>query len=638
MNDHIQNPFSESEIDIREYVRILYEKRWLIVSITVILCTLSLIRSFMMEPVYEASTKVLIQKSAPKVVNMQEVQSDPYVGREYYQTQYKILKSRIISERVNKELGGYIPWSEWTGRKKIEKDLTNQQKSNALLSRISIKPIPSTHLVDIMVEDVDPNLAVKIANMWAENYIAYVLDVKFDASRHASEWLQDKIKDAKDKLEESEYKLQKYRKKNNLLMDTGDDTGMMDRLLERKADLEIELSEKKEYYKDKHPEIIGIRSEIDSVDGKIKTEREKELETGEKSIEYNMLKRAVTTNKDIYESLLKRIGETEVTGGLKTTNISIVDKAVIPGSPSRPKKKMNLLIALFVGFFARSALAFLMDRIDQSIKSPEDLKRHVRLPVLGSVAMPTEEADKKMLIEFIAHERPRSTIAEAYRGLRTSIMFTAVEHKRKVLLFTSSGPKEGKTTTAVNLAIVMAQSGENTLLLDADLRQPRIEKTFGIKTEHGLSEILAVDENLEAAVHHTDIPNLDVIACGVIPPNPSELLGSKKMDALIEELEKKYDRIIIDSPPVLAVTDAVVLAGKVDGTILVVKCGETHRNAALQSKEILESVKSSNVIGAVLNMVERNQTSGYYYYYGKYGKYGQESEEAKQEKEDTTTA
>ncbi|MBU1656560.1 MAG: CpsD/CapB family tyrosine-protein kinase, partial [Candidatus Omnitrophica bacterium] len=229
---------------------------------------------------------------------------------------------------------------------------------------------------------------------------------------------------------------------------------------------------------------------------------------------------------------------------------------------------------------------------------------------------------------------PRSTIAEAYRSLRTSIMFTAVEHKRKVLLFTSSGPREGKTTTAINLAIVMAQSGEKTLLLDADLRQPRIEKTFNIKIERGLSEIIAADEDIDAALNHTDIQNLDVISCGTIPPNPSELLGSKKMDALLEKLEKRYDRIIIDSPPVLAVTDAVVLSGRVDGTILVVKCGETHRNAALQSKEILESVKSSNVIGAVLNMVEKGKTGGYYYYqyYGKYGKYGHDYEGSKQKK------
>ncbi|MBU1784498.1 MAG: exopolysaccharide transport family protein, partial [Candidatus Omnitrophica bacterium] len=437
MNEHIQNPFAESEIDIREYLRILYEKRWLVVSVTVILCTLSLIRSFMMAPVYEASAKVLIQNTAPNVVNMQEVQSEAYAGREYYQTQYKILKSRVIAERVNEALGGYIPWSEWDGRKKTKTDLTDQQRANALLKRVTISPLPNTQLVNVTVEDVDPGLAAKITNMWSENYIAYILDVKFDASRNASEWLQEKIKNEKDKLEESEHKLQKYRKKHDLLMDTGDDIGMMDRLLERKADLEIELSEKKEYYKDKHPEIIGIRSEIASVDEKIRSEREKGIETGEKSIDYNMLKRAVATNKDIYGSLLKRIGETEVTGQLETTNISVVDKAIIPESPSRPKKLRDLIIAFVVGIFAGSGAAFFMNGIDQSVKSPEDLKRSVGLPALSSIAMPVEESDRNAIIELIAHKVPRSTIAEAYRSLRTSIMFTAVEHKRKVLLFTS---------------------------------------------------------------------------------------------------------------------------------------------------------------------------------------------------------
>ena len=627
-----QNPFQEQEIDLREYVRVLYERRWLIISFTVILCTVALIHSFMMKPVYEASTRILIQTEAPKVVNMQEVSPGAYTGREYYQTQYKILKSRVIAEKVNKELGGYVPFNEWKGRKS-EKDITDRDRVDALLGRLNVNPVPSTQLVSIGVEDIDPELSAKITNLWAENYISYILDTKFDASRYASGWLQDKIKEAKNKLEDSEYKIQQYRKKHGLLTDTDDADELMDQLLGKKAELEIELSEKKEYYKVKHPEIIGLNSEIRSINEKIKSEREQDLETGEKSIEYNMLKREVSTNRDIYKSLLTRVGETEVTGELKTTNVSIVDKAIVPRSPVRPKKKLNLVIAFLIGVLGGSGAAFLIENLDQSIRTPEDIKKHLRLPVLASIAVPHDEEDKAVQSEFMSSERPRSTITESYRSLRTSILFTAVEHKRKTILLTSSGPQEGKTTTAINMAIIMAQAGEKTILLDADLRQPKIEKNFNIGSEHGMTEALAGTESIGSVIRKTDKNNLNIITCGSIPPNPSELLGSKKMDELLKELEARYDRIVIDSPPVLAVTDAVVLSGKVDGVIIVVRANETNRNAVLKSKEILETVKTENLIGVVLNMVDTSRTGGHYYYYHYYGKkYGHYGADKKQSK------
>jgi capsular exopolysaccharide synthesis family protein len=213
-------------------------------------------------------------------------------------------------------------------------------------------------------------------------------------------------------------------------------------------------------------------------------------------------------------------------------------------------------------------------------------------------------------------------------------MFTAVEHKRKTLIFTSAGPREGKTTTAINTAIVMANSGEKVLLIDADLRKPRIGKTFDINEKEGLTELLAEDRTFTEVVHHTGIDNLDVVVCGAIPPNPSELLGSSKMDKLLDELQGKYDRIILDTAPVLPVTDAVVLSCKVDGTVVVIKAGETHRAAILKAKEILTSVSASNLIGVVLNMVDTSKSGSYhyYYYYSKYKDYyghGQEKRSRK---------
>ncbi|MFA6637164.1 MAG: polysaccharide biosynthesis tyrosine autokinase [Candidatus Omnitrophota bacterium] len=622
MAEH-QNPFLEQEIDLRKYARVLYERRWIVISCTVIAVTLSLIYSFMMKPVYEASTKLLIEREAPKVVNIEEVASSDFSAREYYQTQYKILKSRAIAERVDKELGKYSPWSEWTGRSPRKGEpLTDTERLDSLLKRVAVKPVPNTQLVEITVSDINPDLAARISDLWAEKYIAYILDTRFEATRYASGWLQEKIKEAKDSLEKAEDRLQEYRRKHRIV-ETGSQISNPDvfnELLKRRASIEIEISEKSEHFRERHPEMIGLRSELGSISRKIESEKEKEIIASDVAIQYNILRRDVDTSRELYHSLLKRISETEVTGELKTTNIRVVDRASAPMDPSKPKKKQNLIIALLIGLFAGGGMAFLMENLDQSLKTPEDVKNHLKLASLAAIALPKTEEDKNAKAELITAERPRSTTSEAYRSLRTSVMFTAVEHGRKTLLITSSGPQEGKTTTAINLAIVMAQAGEKVLLMDADLRQPRIEKVFNFGKEHGITEILAGTEKFDSVVHKTDVDNLYVVACGTIPPNPSELLGSVKMAELLKDTASKFDRIIIDAPPALAVTDPVILSGMVDGTIIVIRANETNRHAVLKAKEMIEEVKSSRIIGAVLSMVETERTGGHYYYYRYYGK------------------
>jgi polysaccharide biosynthesis transport protein len=617
------NPFIEQQIDIREYVRVLYERKWVIISFTFILCTLAFIRSFMMDPVYTATTRVLIEREAPRIVKIEEVAASDFSAKEYYQTQYNILKSQAIAKRVVKALRGYQPWNEWTGRgQKGEESLTDQKRMDSLLSRIIIRPIPNTQLVEINVDDVEPELSARIANLWAETYISYVLDTKFEATQYASGWLQEKIKEAKDNLEGSELRLQEYRRQNNIVETEGisSNSPVLEGLLKRKSELEIEISEKSEHFRTRHPEIIGLSSELDSVKKRIDSETDKVILSKDKEIRYNMLKREVESNKEIYESLLKRIRETEITGELKTTNIRVIDRASVPAEPSRPRKKISLLIAFLVGMLGGSVMAFVLESLDQSVKTPEDVKNHIKLPVLATIALPREREDKKVKPEIISAERPHSTISESYLSLRTSIIFTAVEHRRKILLFTSSGPQEGKTTTAINLAIAMAQAGEKVLLLDADLRQPRVESVFDFGIEYGVTEILVGSEDIDSVVHETWVENLYLLASGRIPPNPSELIGSTKMRELLAELEKSYDRIIIDSPPALAVTDSVILSGMVDGTIVVIKSGDTNRNAVLKTKEMIEEMKNANLIGAVLTMVDTKNSGGHYYYHRYYGK------------------
>ncbi|MGB2600568.1 MAG: GumC family protein, partial [Candidatus Omnitrophota bacterium] len=394
MNTNETNPFLESEINLHEYVDILLRRRWMIISFTIIFCTLALIRSFLMKPVYQGTTRILIEREAPMVVKMDEVSSADFSAREYYQTQYKILKSRAVAAKVDQTLGGYRPFDEWKGRisDKAAGEMSDDNRVNALLARVEVKPVPNTQLVEVSANDIDAKKTAMIANLWAQSYIAYTLDAKFDATQYASAWLNEKIKESQDDLQKAVQKLQDYKKANNMV--TEDETqygneavgGVFQDLLKHRSELEIKIAENSEHFKDKHPEMISLRSELDSVNKKIDGEKDKKIFGGNKGVQYNILKRDVETNRQIYDSLLQRVKETQVTGELKTTNIRVVDKAIVPEKPVRPKKKLNLLIALFIGLFGGSGLAFFIESLDQSVKTPEDLKNRVKLPTLATIA------------------------------------------------------------------------------------------------------------------------------------------------------------------------------------------------------------------------------------------------------------
>jgi len=239
------DPFAEQGVKIREIAAVLLERKWIIISFTVISCTIALIRSFMLSPVYQAETRILIEREAPRVVAIEDVAPMDFSAKDYYQTQYKILKSLAVAERVDRAIGGYKPWNEWKGRVK-ENDLTKDEQLEEMLKRVDVIPIPNSQLVTIRVSNTDPGRASHMANTWADTYVSYVLDTKFSATEYASYWLQNKIEEAKKRLESSEIKLQQYRRDNNII-DTEEDyasQSVLDQLLKRKAEIGMELSEK----------------------------------------------------------------------------------------------------------------------------------------------------------------------------------------------------------------------------------------------------------------------------------------------------------------------------------------------------------------------------------------------------------
>ena len=348
------------------------------------------------------------------------------------------------------------------------------------------------------------------------------------------------------------------------------------------------------------------------------------LDLNQREIAYKRLTRDAANSEQVYGLLLKRLNESGLEEQDLTNNIRPLDEALVPSAPSEPRLQQQAIIGLVAGLVLAFALAFLVEILDRSIKSQEDVEGLLGLPFLGMIPS-VDQAEVAGGRELHIIKHPNSSAAECCRVVRTNILFCSPDKPLKKFLVTSSNPLEGKTLTSVNLGVVMAQSGQRTLLVDTDMRRPRLHKILGTGNEHGVSRLIVGDEDIEAAVKSTDIPNLSLLSCGPIPPNPAELLQTERFAALVRRLAERYDRVIFDSPPVLAVTDAVVLSRLVDGVLVVARAGRTTREAMMRTKGQLGAV-NSNLLGVVLNDVDLKNPhySGYYAYAAKY--YGTKSE------------
>jgi polysaccharide biosynthesis transport protein len=368
----------------------------------------------------------------------------------------------------------------------------------------------------------------------------------------------------------------------------------------------------------------------------------------EKLVEYNILKREAEANKTLYDGLLTKLKEANISVGLKSSNIRLVDPAMIPSYPARPAKARNLALAFLVGLVGGVGLALLREYLDNTVKTPDDVETLARLPSLAVVPQfagsngngkrsgmfnglaATNGHEKR--IELVAQHLPKSQMSEAFRALRTSILLSQADHPPQVILVTSALPREGKTTAAANLAVTLAQLGDKTVLVDADLRKPGVGRLLNLTSGKyaGLSSYLAGVSSLDlVTVPHPIIPNLAAIPTGPLPPNPADLLSSHKFSDAIAELRTKFKFIVIDSPPIMAATDAVILSVQTDGVLIVVRSGETPKEAFTRTRDLLASVKC-RILGVVLNAVDSNAPDYYYsyrYYPYSYGYGPQESSE-----------
>ena len=358
-------------------------------------------------------------------------------------------------------------------------------------------------------------------------------------------------------------------------------------------------------------------------------------------IRHNMLKREYETNQQLYENLLHRVKDAAVSAGLRATNIHLVDPAMTPAVPVRPKPLHNIVIGLLVGLMLGCTLAFAEEALDNSVKSPDDVEPLVGVPVLALIPMthsnnghrPWQNGhgdngrSLKGPVELTMLKQGSSLVAESYRSLCTAFLLSSAPHPPQAVLVTSSQPGEGKTCTALNLVEALAQRGPRVLLLDADTRKPSVARLLGVPEAIGLSSVLTGAHSLEEALFQVkSLPELWVLPAGPCPPNPAELLSSPSMDELLRRLRRMFDHVVVDSPPLLMVTDGTILSTLVDGVILVAEAGVTPRGALVRSQRLLRSA-GGRTLGVVLNKVSLRSGGPYYdegYYRRHYGAYYRE--------------
>lgn len=722
MTNDASNP--EPWLGLGHYLQIVWKHKVLVLVFGALVISATVIFTRQQPRIYEAVTQLVIDQSAPQYLPNSAGQEVVALGtannwntREYFETQYRILKSRMVSAMVVErlDLGHDL---DFLGITKIEDPAERARARErvdpiqALTSRLVIEPIEESNIVLVKVRDENPERAARLADAVCNAYGDANLDRKISFTGEAAKWLNTQVEQGKKEVEAAEDALLKFKQQNSIMTASLGDkqnqlgvreqdadrvlrearvesarlasvleqvrkldpmqvqtsveevlaNGLVQRLKEQLVALQNERSDLLQRYLESHPDVKtadekiarirhNLELEVKGIQQSLERKYQSALSTEQKlaaeaaavgremqgltavELEYKRLEAAVQGKKDLYGQLALRLKEAQLQAEARANNVRILDAALVPDRPVSPRLALNLSVALVLALFGGIGLALLVESLDSSVKNQDQLEKEMGLTFLGMVPKIKQQRGKKAN-RFEASgpvdpdryvlEYPHSTAAECVRTVRTNLLFMTPGRPLRKLLVTSAGPREGKTSTSVNVAASMATSGTKVLLIDTDLRRPRIHKVFDMTNDRGLSNlVLEPEKPLDQVVQVSDVENLDILCSGPIPPNPAELLHSPSFNRVMERLLERYDRIILDSPPVCVVTDALILGNQCDGAIIVVRAGETSREMVRKAKRLLEDVKIT-VLGALLNNVDVSRRAyGQYYhpYYRKHGTY-----------------
>lgn len=698
---------------IRQYFRIALRWRYVILGMMAACFLLGLIATLLMTPQYTATSTIEISRESNQVTNFQGVERETSVAdQEFYQTQYGLLQSRSLSERVAIQLRlvDDPQFYERFGvsRKEPAFQLVNgrypaagravrQRVAGEILRKhLTIDPTRLSRLVDIHFTSPDADFSAKVANTWSDGFIQTNLERKVQATSYGRNLLQRQLAQQKERLDESQRQLVGYASQEriiNLPAQSNADGSTSERsivaddlaslntalsqataeriaaearyreggragassealrnqaintLRQRRAEFAAEYQKLLTQFEPEYPAAKALKSQIDQLDrsiaseerrvtGSIETdyrgavERERALQARveqlkgnyldlrRRSIQYNIYQQEVDTNRALYEGLLQRFKEIGVAGGVGVNNVSVVDQADVPQKPSSPRLLINLAIALLAGLGIGAALAFALEQMDEAIADPAEVERRLGLPLLGSVPKVDNVTPKEALLDR------KSDLVDAYLAIQTNLAFTTEHGVPRSLSVTSTRPAEGKSTTALALATMLARSGKRVILVDGDMRSPSVHHLGGVSHDHGLSNFLAGQDDIAPLTFDMADLGFTAMSAGPIPPNAAELLTGNRLSLLIERLHEHFDHVVIDSPPVMGLADAPLIASRVEGVVYAV---ESHGIRSTLVKTALARLASANahIFGGVLTKFEaRKAHYGYGYEYG-YG-YGRD--------------
>lgn len=715
----------EDDIDLQQYIKAILKNKWRILALSLVITVFSALISLSITPIYTGSTSVLIESTNTKVVSIEEIYGVDTKQKEYFQTQYEILKSKKIAAKVISDLDlvnnpyfidpnakpslikqlknlikGWLPFMPQKSTSEPDAKAIEDAKLRTAMgkyfSSLTISPVRNTQVVVIEFESESPELAAMIANEIADTYIESYLEAKLEMTSKATSWLSESLQGLRDKLTESEQRLATFYEDNQLVDVDGvvglasdelqqltrdlleaetklkqaelvyeevnkhnGDVDELSRVSEvlnhpsiqnvKRAELEAasRVSELSEVYGPKHQKMISAMAELNSIRGSLAKQvrdlvsgitnefkqaksRVESLKTyvSQAKVEFRRLsalearrqtlQREVDINQQLYDSFFTRLKETNEIGGLETANARVLDEAEVPVKPSKPNKVLIVLASFVLSCGFGIVVTLILEALNQGIRSVDDVEKKLSQHMLGLV--PWQKHAKKQDLPLKQYFDPEHhAFSESIRTLRTSLKL--LNRDAKVVMVTSSVPKEGKTTIALNLAFALGQVGK-VLLIDADLRRPSIAKRFGLAGfQPGLANLMSGTHSLNECLVSEKSTNIDILPAGMIPSNPQELLGSNRFMDYINSFKGAYDHIVVDTAPTQAVSDAFLLSNVVDSILYVVKADSTSVKVINSGLDRFMKL-GKRISGVVINQLVVSKGGSGINYSGFYDSYG----------------